>query len=180
MLSGSTFHSHSSHLSHLFTGEVVFCGIEEEPSDVSLVILLATDVTHEVYSSQSASDYANSELAELERDDRYEGEYTPHYRDYIRADPEYERVRLVRLASLAKGLKVPGLLSLLINLTPPSKSYQNPNSKKVRVRKLIIIDNLKNTYLPVTFLTIQKSTALSIMTIKKQKVLSSIKMPRIR
>ena len=147
---------------------------------MSLVILLATDIAHEVYASQSARNYANSKLAELERDDRDEGEYTPRNRDYIRANPEYVRVRLVCLARLAKGLKVPSLLSLFIKLAPPTQSYQNPNSKKILVRKLIKIEIMNNTYLPVTFLTIQKSIALSMMTIKKQKVLSSMKIPRIR
>ena len=69
---------------------------------MSLVILFAADVAHEVYSSQPARNYANSKLAELEGDDGDEGEYTPHDRDYIAAQPEDVRVGLVRLSGLTK------------------------------------------------------------------------------
>ena len=52
------------------------------------MILFATDIAHEVYASQPARNNANSKLAELEGDDGDEGEYTPHDRDCIAAEPE--------------------------------------------------------------------------------------------
>ena len=103
---------------------------------MGLVILLAANVAHEVYSGQPARNYANSKLAELEGDDGDEGEYTPHDRDCIAAEPEDVWIGLVGLTRLAKWLKVPCLLSLFIKLAPPAQSHQNPNSKKVHVRKM--------------------------------------------
>ena len=81
------------------------------------------------------------------------------------------------------------LFAIIINLAPPTEANQDPivnkNEAQIRVYKMrgtMILDvKLKSdTYLPVMFLTTQKSRALSMITMRKQKVLSSIKMPKMR
>ena len=106
---------------------------DQEALDVSLVVLLASDVSKQVYSVESRCHHAYCHFVELERQDRDHAKHHPANGRSVARKPEHICIDGVVLPLLAQTFKDPLLSSVLFYLAPPSQPNQDPTTCVSRI-----------------------------------------------
>ena len=118
------------------------------------MVFVALYVAGCICKNKTKRDTADNHVCDVKGEQAHHREDCPETAKQILARPKHAFVNFILVGILPHRLKMPRLFSLFVDCAPPPQPDQDPINFK----------NRRFTYLPVTFLTVQKSKAINVST----------------